>query len=132
MNISTWKDRNSNGCDEENKHICPVERGGTTYEVLVMRTEEQPLVKDNRAVVFGGKPYAVKVACTVWSRGKDGDIRNSSLTYCYGIVMLIGGIQFALAWQRQDSESKSNAMLTVMAGAMVAGLSVGYSMFFAK
>lgn len=54
------------------------------------------------------------------------------LTQIGGIVMLIGGIQFALAWQRQDSESKSNAMLTVMAGAMVAGLSVGYSMFFTK
>ena len=54
------------------------------------------------------------------------------LTQIGGIVMLIGGIQFALAWQRQDSESKSNAMLTVMAGAMVAGLSAAYSMFFAK
>ena len=49
-----------------------------------------------------------------------------------GIVMLIGGIQFALAWQRQDSESKSSAMLTVMAGAMVAGLAVAWGTFFGR
>lgn len=47
-----------------------------------------------------------------------------------GVVMLIGGIQFALAWQRQDSESKSNAMLTVMAGAMITGLAVAWGTFF--
>lgn len=52
------------------------------------------------------------------------------LTQIGGVVMLIGGIQFALAWQRQDSESKSSAMLTVMAGAMIAGLSTAYTMFF--
>lgn len=51
------------------------------------------------------------------------------LTQIGGIVMLIGGIQFALAWQRQDSESKSNAMLTVMAGAMIAGMATAYTMF---
>lgn len=40
------------GYDEQcrecrNKHIYPAESGGTTQEVLVMRTEEQPLDSTN-------------------------------------------------------------------------------------
>ena len=38
------------------------------------------------------------------------------------VVMLVGGVMFALAWQRDDAEGKTRGLQTVMAGAMVAAL----------
>ena len=32
-----------------------------------------------------------------------------------GVVMLIGGVMFALSWQRDDAEGKSRALMTLMA-----------------
>ena len=40
-------------------------------------------------------------------------------------VVLVGGVMFALAFQRDDSEGKSRALMTVMAGGMVAALGFG-------
>ena len=37
-----------------------------------------------------------------------------------GVVVLVGIIQFALSFQREDSEGKSRALMTIMAGALVA------------
>ena len=38
------------------------------------------------------------------------------------VVMLVGGVMFALGWQRDDAEGKTRGLQTVMAGAMVAAL----------
>lgn len=46
-----------------------------------------------------------------------------------GVVMLIGGVMFALSWQRDDAEGKSRALMTLMAGGMVAGIGVSKSLF---
>ena len=39
-----------------------------------------------------------------------------------GVVMLVGGVMFALGWQREDAEGKTRGLQTLMAGAMVAAL----------
>jgi fumarate reductase subunit C len=46
-----------------------------------------------------------------------------------GVVMLIGGVMFALSWQRDDAEGKSRALMTLMAGGMVAGIGVSKGLF---
>jgi len=46
-----------------------------------------------------------------------------------GVVMLIGGVMFALSFQRDDAEGKSRALMTLMAGGMVAGIAVAKSLF---
>lgn len=46
-----------------------------------------------------------------------------------GVVMLIGGVMFALSFQRDDAEGKSRALMTLMAGGMVAGIAVAKSIF---
>lgn len=38
------------------------------------------------------------------------------------VVMLVGGVMFALGWQREDAEGKTRGLQTVMAGAMVAAI----------
>ena len=43
--------------------------------------------------------------------------------------MLIGGVMFALSWQRDDAEGKSRALMTLMAGEMVAGIGVSKGLF---
>lgn len=45
---------------------------------------------------------------------------NSWLIAIGGVVVLVGIIQFALSFQREDSEGKSRALMTIMAGALVA------------
>lgn len=44
-------------------------------------------------------------------------------------VALIGGVMFALAWQREDAEGKSRGLMTMMAGFMLAALGAAPSMF---
>lgn len=46
-----------------------------------------------------------------------------------GVVMLIGGVMFALSFQRDDAEGKSRALMTLMAGGMVAGIAVAKNIF---
>jgi succinyl-CoA synthetase beta subunit len=46
-----------------------------TYEVLVMRMEEWTQVGFESKIKFDGTPCAVKIACTVRRRGKDGGFR---------------------------------------------------------
>ena len=36
--------------------------------------------------------------------------------------MIIGGVQFAVGWKREDSDGKVNGLLTLMAGAMVVAI----------
>lgn len=38
------------------------------------------------------------------------------------VVMLVGGVMFALGWQREDAEGKTRGLTTLMAGAMVAAI----------
>lgn len=38
------------------------------------------------------------------------------------VIMLVGGVMFALGWQREDAEGKTRGLQTLMAGAMVAAL----------
>ena len=46
-----------------------------------------------------------------------------------GVVALVGGVMFALGWQRDDSDSKTRGLQTMMAGFMVAALSQTPSLF---
>ena len=41
------------------------------------------------------------------------------------VVMMIGGVQFALGWKREDSDGKVQGLLTLMAGGML--IAVGKS-----
>lgn len=46
-----------------------------------------------------------------------------------GVVSLVGGVMFALSWQRDDAEGKSRALMTLMAGGMVMAISASRSLF---
>lgn len=45
------------------------------------------------------------------------------------VVAMVGGVMFALGWQRDDSEGKSRGLLTVMAGFMVAAIGASPAAF---
>lgn len=47
-----------------------------------------------------------------------------------GIVALVGGVMFALGWQREDAEGKTRGLQTLMAGLMVAAIALASDMFF--
>lgn len=46
-----------------------------------------------------------------------------------GVVALVGGVQFALGWQREDSEGKSRGLFTLMAGFMLIGIAQSKGLF---
>lgn len=46
-----------------------------------------------------------------------------------GVVFLVGGVQFALAWGREDADGKSRALLAVMTGCMLAGIAKAPDLF---
>lgn len=47
-----------------------------------------------------------------------------------GVVALVGGVMFALGWQREDAEGKTRGLQTLMAGLMVAAIAtVAKTMF---
>lgn len=46
-----------------------------------------------------------------------------------GVVAFVGGVMFALGWQREDSEGKTRGLQTMMAGFMVVAIAMGYEMF---
>lgn len=46
-----------------------------------------------------------------------------------GVVSLVGGVMFALSWQRDDAEGKSRALMTLMAGGMVMAISASRGLF---
>lgn len=46
-----------------------------------------------------------------------------------GMVAMVGGVMFALAWGRQDAEGKSNALLVMMGGFMVVAIGLTPSIF---
>lgn len=46
-----------------------------------------------------------------------------------GVVAMIGGIMFALGWQREDAEGKSRGLMTVMAGFMLIAIAQAPSIF---
>lgn len=45
------------------------------------------------------------------------------------VVMMIGGVMFALGWQREDADGKTRGLQTLMAGAMVAAIGASPSIF---
>lgn len=45
------------------------------------------------------------------------------------VVMLVGGVMFALGWQREDAEGKTRGLQTLMAGAMVVALGASPDIF---
>lgn len=45
------------------------------------------------------------------------------------VVAMVGGVMFALGWQREDSEGKSKGLLTIMAGFMVAAIGASPAAF---
>lgn len=45
------------------------------------------------------------------------------------VVALVGGVMFALSWQRDDAEGKSRALMTLMAGFMLVAISAAKDIF---
>lgn len=45
------------------------------------------------------------------------------------VVMMVGGVMFALGWQREDADGKTRGLQTLMAGAMVAAIGASPSIF---
>lgn len=46
-----------------------------------------------------------------------------------GIVAMIGGVLFALGWQREDAEGKSRGLMTMMAGFMLVAIAQAPNIF---
>lgn len=46
-----------------------------------------------------------------------------------GVVALVGGVMFALSWQRDDAEGKSRGLMTIMAGFMLVAISLSKDIF---
>ena len=51
------------------------------------------------------------------------------LTKIGGVIALVGGVMFALGWQRDDAEGKSRGLMTMMAGFMIIAISQSPSIF---
>lgn len=51
------------------------------------------------------------------------------LTKIGGVVALVGGVMFALGWQREDSEGKSRGLMTLMAGFMLVAIAQSKNLF---
>ena len=47
-----------------------------------------------------------------------------------GVVALVGGIMFAFAFQREDSEGKTRGLQTIMAGLMAAAIALASKTLF--
>lgn len=45
------------------------------------------------------------------------------------VLMLIGGVQFAIGWKREDSDGKVQGLLTLMAGGMIIGIGKSPDLF---
>lgn len=46
-----------------------------------------------------------------------------------GVVGLVGGVLFALGWQRDDAEGKSRGLMTLMAGFMLIAIAQAPDIF---
>lgn len=51
------------------------------------------------------------------------------LTKIGGVIALIGGVMFALGWQREDAEGKSRGLMTLMAGFMLVAIAQSKGIF---
>ena len=51
------------------------------------------------------------------------------LTKIGGVIALVGGVMFALGWQREDAEGKSRGLLTLMAGFMLVAIAQSKNLF---
>ena len=51
------------------------------------------------------------------------------LTKIGGVIALVGGVMFALGWQREDSEGKSRGLMTLMAGFMLVAIAQSKNLF---
>lgn len=51
------------------------------------------------------------------------------LTKIGGVIALIGGVMFALGWQREDAEGKSRGLMTLMAGFMLVAIAQSKNLF---
>ena len=51
------------------------------------------------------------------------------LTKIGGVIALIGGVMFALGWQREDAEGKSRGLMTLMAGFMLVAIAQSKGLF---
>ena len=46
-----------------------------------------------------------------------------------GVIALVGGVMFALGWQREDAEGKSRGLMTLMAGFMLVAIAQSKGLF---
>ena len=51
------------------------------------------------------------------------------LTKIGGVIALVGGVMFALGWQREDAEGKSRGLMTLMAGSMLVAIAQSKGLF---
>ena len=65
-------------------------------------------------------------ASNVYAAGSNTDSIDGFITFIAdwvvkigGVVAMIGGIMFAVGWQRDDSEGKTRGLFTLMAGFMI-------------
>jgi len=90
-----------------------------------------------RLTILGGSFIATlilfnsKVLATSNTSSIDGFINFACdwLTKIGGVIGLVGGVMFALGWQREDAEGKSRGLMTLMAGFMLVAIAQSKGLF---
>lgn len=85
--------------------------GGTIASTLIL-AESRVLAASNTDSIDG----FISFACD-W------------LTKIGGVIGLVGGVMFALGWQREDAEGKSRGLMTLMAGFMLVAIAQSKNLF---
>lgn len=120
----------------------------TTVEVSEMVEEVQNTKFNNRIVgkiarfCVTGLTVGVISTTPVFADGKQSGVNANTdsidsfinfvcswLKKIGGVVMLVGGVMFALGWQREDAEGKSRGLMTLLAGGMIVAIGSAKGLF---
>lgn len=101
---------------KENKKINKLREKGTVITGVILGNLITLSTQVNAASNTGSIDGFISFACD-W------------LTKIGGVIGLVGGVMFALGWQREDAEGKSRGLMTLMAGFMLVAIAQSKSLF---
>ena len=106
---------------------------------LIKRVRENKKInklKEKIIILTGGMTSAFLMFTTqVYADSNTGSIDSfinfacDWLTKIGGVIALVGGVMFALGWQREDAEGKSRGVMTLMAGFMLVAIAQSKNLF---
>ena len=106
---------------------------------LIKKVKENKKInklKEKLVVLTGGILSSfVMLTSKVYAESNTGSIDSfinfacDWLTKIGGVIALVGGVMFALGWQREDAEGKSRGLMTLMAGFMLVAIAQSKNLF---